>query len=328
MDHRRTSRFLSRPAAVVVGALAFAVAACGGAAPVTQADAYTIATKSFDASWDQVKVQVGLTTTGAKEDISIKPEAIQFAVDSKAGKGALHLALPTDVLGDEAASLAKLGVTGDTLDVDVVYDGQALYAKSPVAATLLPMLLAQSGQTLTGDLSGWLKLGTAADFAALAGSLGGALPIPSPSAAASNDLSVLDAAALKAKLESAGVVLTVVGSEQRNGVDADHLTITVDPVKFAASDFAKQLPADRLTSITDAAGKGSLSADLWLDKASGRVAELDLHAADEVGAKAEITLLVSTPDGNAFSPPATSTEVPLAPMLTQMLPLLGAGLMN
>jgi hypothetical protein len=323
----RTS--LTRPAAIAAGALVFVVAACGGAAPApAQTDAYTLASDSFDANWDQVKLNIGLTTTGTDSDISVKPENIQIALDTKAGKGAFHLSLPKSALGSEADSLAQFGVTGDTLDVDVLFDGQGLYAKSPVAATLLPMLMAQTGTPLTGDLSGWIKLGTKDEFAALAGSLGGALPIPSASANPAGDLSALDAAALKQKLDQAGVTLTVVGTEQRNGVNATHLTINVDPAKFAASDFAKEIPTDQLKSFTDVADAGTLSADVWVDSSNKRLSELDLHVADKSGEKGEFTVLVSSPDASAFATPDGATEVPIAPLIQQMAPLLGAGLMG
>src|SRR4029078_7541783 len=105
-------------------------------------------------NWDQIKLSIGMTTTGTESDISVKPEDIQIALDTKAGKGAFHVSLPKSALGSEAASLAQLGGTGDTLEIDVLFDGESLYAKSPIAATLLPMLMAQTGTPLTGDLTG------------------------------------------------------------------------------------------------------------------------------------------------------------------------------
>lgn len=314
MHLRRT---LTRPATIVVATLALIVAACGGATPPANTDPYQLAAKTFDASWDQVRVQVGLSGADSSESISIPPEAIQFSFDSQASKAAIHLAIPVSALGDSASSLAMLGVTGDTLDLDVVFDGQALYAKSQVAAGLLPMLLAQSGQQIPGDLTGWLRLGTAADFAGLMGSLGA---LPSPAASPSFDPALLEPVALKTELEKAGVTLTYAGSEQRNGSDADHLTATLDLKKLAASEFAAQLPADRLSTLTDAAAQGTVSADLWLDRASGRLSEFDLHVAETGGsAKFDLTLLIGTPDANAFATPEGATDVPIAPLLQTLL---------
>jgi hypothetical protein len=325
MDHRRLRRFFARPAAFAVAALAVAVAACGVASPAAQqnADPYQLASKSFDASWDQVKLQLGFTTTGSSQDISLKPEAIQLSLDTKAGKGALHLSIPKSALGPSAAQLTQLGVTGDNLDIDVLFDGQALYAKSPIASTLLPMLMAQMGQTVTGDLTGWLKLGTAQDFAGLAGSLSN---LPQASMPAASSFTKPDPATLKTRLEQAGVGLTYVGSEQRNGVNADHVAIAIDINKFASSEFASQMPAGQLESFKAAASKGTMSGDVWLDKASGRPSELDLHVAENGGAKADVTLLIGSPDASAFATPGTATDVPITPMLTTLMQTFGGSI--
>ena len=76
--------------------------------------------------------------------MTIPPEAIEVVVDTKAGKGSLHLALPVAALGDQAASLGALGVTGDKLELDAIFDGQGLYVKSPIASKVLPLLMLQS----------------------------------------------------------------------------------------------------------------------------------------------------------------------------------------
>ena len=312
---------LRRRLALAAMPLALVVAACG-AAPATTApaaaDAYEVAGTAFDAPLDRVKVQVGVTTTGS-DAITIPPEAIEVVVDTKAGKGSLHLALPVAALGDQASSLSALGVTGDTLELDAIFDGQGLYVKSPIASKILPLLMLQSGQTPAGDLTGWLKLGTAQELEGMVGALGA---MPSASAGPADELKNLDPAQLKQKLEEAGVIVTYVGTEQRNGVEAEHLTLTVDPAKLAASDIAKQLPADQLNQITGAAGAGSLSADVWLDKATGRPAEIDIHAA-EGSDKADITILVSDPGDVALTAPAPFTEVPIGPLVQSLMQMVG-----
>jgi hypothetical protein len=311
---------LRRRVALAAVPFALVVAACG-ATPATTApaaaDAYAVAGTAFDAPLDRVKVQVGVTTTGS-DAITIPPEAIEVVVDTTNGTGSLHLALPVAALGDQAQSLAALGVTGDTLELDAIFDGQGLYVKSPIASTVLPLLMLQSGQTPAGDLTGWLKLGTAQELQGLVGVLG-AMP---SSSASPDDLKNLDPVQLKQKLEEAGVTVTYVGPEQRNGVDAEHLTLTVDPAKLAASDIAKQLPADQLGQIAGAAGSGALSADVWLDKATGRPAEIDIHAA-EGSDKADITILVSDPGDVALTAPATFTEVPIGPLVQSLMQMVG-----
>ena len=151
--------------------------------------------------------------------------------------------------------------------MDLLFDGQGLYAKSPIAATLLPMLMAQSGTPLTGDLSGWIKLGTKDEFAALAGSLGGALPIPSPAADPANELASLDPAWLKQKLDEAGDhddVRRHRAAQRRQRGRSRRLPSTrrsSPPVSCA-----KEVPADRLKWFTNVANDGTMSADLWIDK--------------------------------------------------------------
>ncbi len=300
---------------------ALVVAACGGTATPAPTDPYAIATRAFDASMDLVKLQLGVQATGGTA-ISIDPGAIEIVLDAKAGKGSLHLSLPVSALGSDAATLQQVGVTGDTLDLDVLFDGTTLFAKSPLAATLLPLLMAQSGQTVPGDLTGWLKLGTADDFAGLAGSLGGLVPTPAPSAS-TTDLGALDAAQLKSDLEASGVVLTYAGSESRNGVDADHLTATIDFTKLASGPMAKDIPAAQLGQLESLAGTGTLTADVWLDKGSGRLAELDVHIAGSDGSNTDLTLLVSVPSGASFDAPAGATDVPVVPLLTTLLQTFG-----
>jgi hypothetical protein len=306
---------------------ALVVAACGASASPspTPGDAYQVAQRAFDASMDQLQVQVGVQSTGGTNDISIDPSAIQLVLDTKAGKGSLHLSLPVSALGSDATQLQALGVTGDTLDLDILYDGTALYAKSPLAATLVPMLAAQGGQPVTGDLTGWLRLGTADDFAGLVDSLGvtpGASGAPDASALPSG-LGDLDPAQLKSELEDAGVVVTYVGSESRNGADSDHLTVTVDSQKLANSPLAKQLPASDLGQIQDIAGGDTLSADVWLNRSDGRLNEVDLHAASSDGSKTDITVLVSVPGATALDAPTDYTDVPVVPMLTTLMQTFG-----
>lgn len=295
----RRSRGLRAALPAALALVALAAAACGGTTPAST-DPYTIAGKAFDAAYDQVKVQVGIKTSGGTSDIAIDPGAIELVLDTKAGKGSFHLSLPVAALGSDAASLRSMGITGDTLDLDVLWDGQALYAKSPLAASLIPALLAQSGQTVSGDLTGWLKLGTADEFGALAKQFAGTPEASAPASTA--PIGDLDPAALKKDLEDSGIVVTYVGSETRNGVEADHLTLTLDPAKLASGPAAQQLPAAQLNQLTGLAGSETLSADLWLDKASGRLTEIYLHGASQSGEKADVTILLSTPRAPRSTP--------------------------
>ena len=267
---------------------------------------------------DQVKVNVGVKTTGGDSDITIDPKAIEVVADTKAGKGTFHLSLPKAALGTNANMLP---VAGETIDVDVLFDGNGVYVKSPLAATLLPMLLMQSGQQIPGDLSGWIKLGTAEE---LGGLLGGLAGVPGASADPSMPgMSDITPEELKRQLEDAGITVAVVGTESRNGVDSDHVTITVDPTKLAASDIAKEIPGGQLGQIQDLAGDGTLSGDLWFDRATGRINEAQINVADKNGESATITILVSDPGSVAIEAPADATELPIGPLLETLMQTFG-----
>lgn len=320
---RRLAR-LGVPLALV----ALVASACGGnTATPASTDPYELAVRALNAPMDQIQVEVGISTSGTSSDIKIDPSAIKIVADTKAGKASVHLSLPSSALGSDLAPLAAMGGAGDTIDLDVLYDGQALYAKSPLAATLLPMLMSQSGQTISGDLTGWLRLGTADDFASLASGMGG-LPGASatPGASTSVDLASLDATQLKARLDDSGVTLTYAGSENRNGVDADHLTVTVDQQKLTSGPLASELPA-QLGQVEGLVSGDTLAADLWLDQSSGRLSELDLHGTGSDGSTMDSTLLVSVPNSTAFDAPSSYTDVPIVPLLTELMQTFGGSLL-
>ena len=303
--------------------LALVVAACAGSTatptPAPPADAAAVVSRAVAAPMDKLKIDVGLTTTGDSA-VTIDPKSIELVVDTKAGKGTFHLSLPKSALGSDASALP---IAGDTIDLDVLFDGQAIYAKSPLAATLLPLLLSQSGTQVPGDLTGWLKLGTAEELGGLLGSLGaGASASPSQMPA----MASMTPDQLKQELEQAGITVTLVGTEQHNGTNMDHVTIAVDPSKVADSDIGKQVPAGQLGTLKDLAGAGTLSGDLWFDHASGRIAEADINAVDKNGAQnAKVTILVSDPGNVSFDAPPNAVEVPITPLL-QTLMTLGGGL--
>lgn len=312
------ARRLGSLAAVGTG-LALVVAACGGTTVTpspTPADAYSVVSRAVTAPMDKLKINIGVTATG-DTPVTIDPSAIELVVDTQAGKGTFHLSLPKSALGSDASALP---IAGDAIDLDVLFDGQAIYAKSPLAATLLPLLLSQSGQEVPGDLTGWIKLGTAEELGGLLGGLGaGASAAPSELPA----MASMTPEQLKAELEKSGIIVTFVGTEQHNGTDMDHVTITVDPTKVADSDVAKDLP---LGQLKDLAGEGTLSGDLWFDKATGRIAEADINVADKSGAEtATVTILVSDPGTVSFDAPADAVEVPIAPLI-QALMSFGGGL--
>jgi hypothetical protein len=307
---------------IALMAAAMLIAGCSGSSTT---DPYEVLNRAADASYGAVQVNVGLAAKSAGTSVTIDPQALRLIVDHQAGKGAFKLSLPMASLGTDAAALRALGVTGDTLDIEVVFDGQALYANGPVVSAALTALLAQTGQT-PGDLSGWLRLGTAAEFAALFGQLapGGAVPSVEPMASH-------DAASIKKGLEDAGIVVTYAGSEQRAGKDTDHLTVTVDVTKFRSNPTFNSLTGTQLQQLEDAFSKASVAAELWVDRGNHRIVELDVHvsATDGSSDKADVTVLVSEPsDSSALSAPSTYTDVPIAPIIQSLLQSFGQGLFS
>lgn len=312
---------------LAVVATVLMVAGCSGQAATTN-DPYQIVDKSIDASWNLVQVNVGATGTGDGKTVSVDPSAIQLVLDTKGGRAAFHLSLPVADLGADASSLAELGVTGQTIDVDVLYDGQALYAKGQVVTTLLTLLLAQSGQN-PGDLSGWVQLATKADLAALAGQMApGAVPSFAAPSAHTPD-------SIKQALTAAGITVTYVNTETRAGKNAYHLTASIDPAKLRSSHLFDSMPAGQLNDLASGLQEVSLTADAWIATDTNRLVEVDLHVAPGPGAspaasglqQANLQVLLSEPsDASALQAPATFTPVPLSSMLGQILQLVGQGL--
>jgi hypothetical protein len=239
-------------------------------------------------------------------------------VDTKAGKGLFHLSVPTSALGADAAGLAQFGITGDTIDLDVLYDGVALYAKSPIAPALLHALYSSGGNAPSGDLAGWLKLATAADFKALA-ALGGSVAAPSAAPMAS----FADANALKAALLGMGVTLTYVGTEQHNGTNADHVSVAVDWQKLAASpQFQSRASQAQVQQVITTLQNTTATIDLWVDHGNGRIVGVELKGASKSDATQTFDLAVSlkTPDaGTSLEAPSGAVEVPLIQLLGPLL---------
>jgi hypothetical protein len=333
VDHAGETLLMRKLFVLAIVALSGLLAACNGAATTT--DPYQIVWNARSATWDQVQVDLSMSATGSAsgQSVSIQPGAIRLAFDTKAGKALVHVSLPVDSLDLDAATKAQLGLTGSTLDLDVLYDGNALYVKSPLAAPLVTMLFSQAGTTVpSGDLAGWLKLGTKADFEALAAlgmnAAGGVLP-SFPTASFEPFPSAVDAASLKTQLENMGIVLTYAGTEQHSGVDAAHLTATVDWAKLSASDLFKHLDQAQINDFVSQAKDATITLDAWFDTASGRFVGLDVHgsSASHPDESLSLSLTLKTPDaGTSFDAPASAVDVPVSQLLTQLLQSLGASL--
>lgn len=307
---------MRRFSALAVAALVLTVAACQGAPAAT--DPYQV---MYDAhgTWDAVQINIGASVQGGKTPFSIDQSGLKVVVDSTKTRILVHASLPIKQFNIDAKTLTQLGITGDNLDIDVLYDNDALYAKAPALKSTVQLLVLQAGETIDGDLGGWLKLGTKSEFEALAGLAGGSVtPSAVPMATAAS------AADLKAKLEGAGITLTLVGSEQHAGVDANHVALAIDWAKLSQSDYLKTFGTSQLQSFLTQAEGSTVTGDFWVDRTAKRVVGLDIHATDKNGQKLDMTITAKVPDaGTSFDAPANAVRVPLMGIVTKMVGQLG-----
>ena len=179
----------------------------------------------------------------------------------------------------------------------------------------------------SGDLTGWLRFGTKDDLAglaALAGGTGGVGSLPSFAAP-----SIGDAPSLKTALEDAGVTLTVAGVEKHDGADAYHLKAAVDSTKLLQNKTFDSVSPTQLDQVTTALKDVTLSADVWVDKASNHLTEVDLHVVGTADSTqtADITVKLSDPDGSiATTGPTTFVDVPIKTIVGNLMTLIGQGL--
>ncbi len=312
--------------ALVAAAAIGLLAACSSQPSST--DPYQVVDQATHATYgDLVQANLGVDVAGS-QPVHVDPSAIRLVMDTKSGKADFALSVPMDALQMDAATRAQLGLTGDTLDLDVRYDGTALYTRSPLLAPILSALVLQTGGS-PGDYSGWVQLGTTAELAALAGGLVPQVSIPpiaSVGAQASHD-----AATLKQDLEGAGITLTFVGREQRNGASADHLTASIDPTKLEGSPMASQLPG-QISQVEGALNQADLAADLWFAADSHQLTEVDITATPKDTtdtSKLSLVLLISTPtDASVLETPADYSTLPLGPIIQSLMQSFGAGLLN
>src|SRR5512141_539638 len=127
------------PAAALATSLA--LAACSPATPAPTPtptptpppDATSVMAAAAKASYPtKLEFTLGGSYTASGTTTALPDKLLVVDVDTAAGVGSVHLAIPASLLGASgAATLAQLGITGDTISLDALYDGKALYAKSP-----------------------------------------------------------------------------------------------------------------------------------------------------------------------------------------------------
>jgi hypothetical protein len=306
--------------------IAVASATLVGACTSTAAPAnpYDQLTTSVKTAWSPIQVNVGLTVTAAGKTVTLDPKDVAFVVDEAAQTFALHVSIPAMGFGIPESALSELGIDGDTVDFDVLYAADALYARGAFLKPMLKSILGPVGKLPAGDLTGWLKLGTKEELAALSALERSAAGVPSASQGP------LDAGVLKASLDEVGISLTTAGVEAHNGANAQHLKIAVDMAKLAADPSFVAGAGGNTAQVAAMAKAITLSGDIWIDQASNRVVESDLHVATTADAAAvalaDVTVTARDPDGSvSLAPPASSIAVPLSTLISQVMKMMGKG---
>jgi hypothetical protein len=320
-------RRLAVIAAAVVAA-AFTVVGCSPAAtPSPPPDPQTVLTAAGQASYpSRLEITVSGSYTSAGSTTQLPDGLLTIDVDTSTGVGSVHLAVPTSLLGTEgAAALAQLGVTGDSLSFDVLYDGSALYAKSAVLPALVSQLavLAPTAQIPQVTADTWARLIDQATLKELASSAGGAVESTAPSASS-------PAADAKAILDEIGATLTLGPDTTGPGGPAHDIQITVDPAKAKAYIEAHpdQFPTTQLQTLSSMGSLTSLSADALIDVATSRLEQLTLSASGtESGTETSLSLkigIAEAPSSVTFTTPSGAVDLPLVTILGPMI----SGLMS
>jgi hypothetical protein len=312
----------NRLALLAVLVIAVSAVADGCSGPAAPPDPYEQLTASTKATWSPIQVNIGVKVTAQGKTVTLDPKDIAMVLDTAAEKFALHVSLPAAELGVPTMALDQLGIDGDSIDFDLIYASDALYARSAVLRPMLRLVLGPTGKVPSGDLAGWLKFGTKEELAALSALSGAAAGTPSfapPSPGAG---------ATKASFEAAGVTFTSAPNEKHNGADAQHIKIAIDLTKLTSNpDFLRGAgpqsgPAiGMLKSLT-------VSGDLWLDPASNRVLEADTHmvSANDPTEVGDITVTAHDPDGSvSLEAPTSAVDVPLGTLISEMMKLIGKG---
>jgi hypothetical protein len=312
---------LALPISILVASAILVGGCTSTAAP---ANPYDQLTTSLKTAWSPVQVNVGLTVTAAGQTVTLDPKDLAFVVDEAAQTFALHVSIPTMGFGIPDSALSALGIDGDTVDFDVLYAADALYAKGAFLKPVLKSILGPVGKLPAGDLTGWLKLGTKEELAALSALERSATGMPSASQ------SPLDAGALRTSLDEIGLSLTTVGVEAHNGTNAQHLKIAFDMAKLAANPSFVAGAGGNTAQVAAMAKAISVSGDVWIDGGSNRVVESDLHVSTTADAPAvavaDVTVTARDPDGSvSLAPPASSIAVPIGTLISQVMKMIGKG---
>jgi hypothetical protein len=313
------------------------VAGCGVGDP----DPYAVLDQARTASYERIQVNLGFTAEVAAQtdpdfpevqnpatSINVDPTWITAAADTTTGRFYLRLAVPLDALGMGNQGI-PFGMPFDAVDLEALNDGTNVFVRSP----LLPMALqgpfgGVGGEPIEGDLTGWVRLGSVEALAPLGGSMlfpfgmPGNMPalpaLPIPAAG--------DAAALRTLVSELGGTVEYAGSETVDGVELVHLKGGLNIVKLVQSQHFMNLTGmgrDQLGGIVAMEGKIGVSADIWVNKASGRLATLRIEGTsiEAPAATVAVILKIAEPGPEiTFEAPAEFTDVDLEALMGDQFP--------
>jgi hypothetical protein len=309
-------------AAAAFTTIAITTAGCSAAAaPTPPPDAATLIQSAGKATYPtKLEFTFGGSVTTAGKATSLPDKMLTVDVDTAAGAGIVHLSLPVALLGDTVKpQLAAMGVTGDTLSLDVLFDGKALYAKSPALPALVSQLSLLGGgaslPTLTADT--WAMLVDEATIQQVMASAKGAVSSAAPSASIST-------ADMKAQLEAAGVTISLGAQVTGPGGPANVVKFSVDPAKlkaYAAAN-ANKVPSSAASQLSNLDSFTSLSGEAMVDAATSRLEQLTVSAAGKQdGADMSFDLklgVAEAPAGTSFAAPSGAVSVPVVQMLAPL----------
>jgi hypothetical protein len=311
--------------AFLAAALAAALAVLGcspAASPTPPPDAQSVLQAAAKATYPaKLEITVGGSLTSGGSTTTLPDNLLVIDLDTSAGAGSVHLQVPTSALGSDGAStLAQLGVTGDSLTVDVLYDGSALYAKSPALPALVSELsmLAPGTQLPTLAPDSWARLIDEATIKQLMASAGSAVESAAPSAS-------IDTSDMQAVLDEVGATLTLEAQATGPAGPASDVRLTIDPAKLKAYMTAhpEQFPTTQLQTLSALDSLTSITADVLVDVATSRVVQITLAASGtsngDTGTVAVKIGIAEAPASVSFTAPSNAVDLPLAQILGPML---------
>lgn len=319
-------------------AVLLAVTGCGGG----NADPYAILDQARTANYDRLQVNLGFTVDVAAQTnpefpdvqmpataINVDPSLITAAAETTTGRWYVRLAIPLDALGMGNQGI-PIGLPFASVDLEALSDGTDLFVKSP----LLPMALGGvGGAPIAGDLTGWVRLGSVESLAPLGGNMFFPFGMAGVPTLPTADLLPApgDAAALKTFLTELATTVEYVATETVEGVELVHLKGGVNIVNLVQSQRFLSLTGmtrEQVQGIAQLEGKVGISTEIWVNKASGRLATLriDVTSVEQPVGSGTLTLRISEPGPEiSFEAPANFTNIDLTELLGNQVPGIGIG---